>query len=684
MKNLTMMILVSAMLCAGQSIDLNGKVVDVAGAGIGGVTVALTGKDVSTTTLADGTYRLSRLAVVGAVGGSDAGSSVSLTRDRLCFTVAPGSQRVSVEVIDLRGRVAWRAQQLLGSGAHEMRVAVEANVATGMRFVRFRMGDSQYLFTSNGAMVGGGHSAVSGATRGASLSKHSVSQADTLVLSKAGYETKRVEVGTYESYLETVLEVVGGPTFEINPGEQYAVKDTCVLGVADERRVLLSVRFSDSITSGGVPLFGVATSRNSADMHQVGAVENEYQWVLSKGAGRKRVYAEFVHTDGYVDTVWDHIEISPWSVGVVLRNDTAGPGYTMRRIGDEYVGSGTAARQVRAYSVYRPWIDFAVDIGDDSTFAEEFSCFVVSPAARSRLDTVSAVYRTASRSMRLDAGTPGVFVYRYQFGRDSAAGVSALSGLRRVATMRKAVTGEDGLAVGGGSAQEGWDSLTALVANDLYVFGRKEVALVLRLRGKYFGDTRDVVVSARIDPSGQVQLYHDRYAPAVVRDWWEFTYADDGSTINGPFTVDLNSVGTVMTFNSVTGDSVMLPERGKVWDMGGADVTSIDLVCAAMPDDMAATWSSSSPRTVTLETLLSLPNYRFSHPVPQSSPLVFPVRWVSIDPRQWNSGWYLIAIVTTDSFGNRGVAPFGPACGTAGAGCTMNPQHWRIVAPVVE
>jgi hypothetical protein len=66
----------------------------------------------------------------------------------------------------------------------------------------------------------------------------------------------------------------------------------------------------------------------------------------------------------------------------------------------------------------------------------------------------------------------------------------------------------------------------------------------------------------------------------------------------------------------------------------------------------------------------------YPFPIGERTDKLYPVYW-SIDATGWDTGWYLVAIITEDSFGNRGIAPF--TKGANGSGYATNPQHWRFV-----
>jgi len=425
-----------------------------------------------------------------------------------------------------------------------------------------------------------------------------------------------------------------------------------------------------------VPVFGLATSRNSASLHAVSDTLLEVTWVLTKGASGKTVYAERTFTDNHVDTVYDGILVRPWHVAVTLRNDTSGPGQTMRRVGEALV-SGTGL--VPSVCIYRPWVDFSVDIGGDSSFALDFGAWLLVPQSQWTLDSTSPLLRTGRLSCALSgsgAAHAPSRVYHYSFHPDSADGAANIDTL---VLFRKTTTPpyETVLStLAPVSPRRNYDTLCHLSGSDRLAVGRKEMALVLSFHGRYFDDARTVTVSPRLDHSSPFVLCYDAYPPSVHRDFWEYVYPADGAVIDSLFTINLNATGEV--YDS-SGNQLL--QRGLVWDKGGADITGIDLILAEMSDETAARWTSDTMwNKTTLSDLLSVRHYRFGFPIPVPGPQVYPVAWYDIDPSQWNDGWYYVAIVTTDSYGNRDIAPFYAGWGKDYL-ITHNPQHWRIVTP---
>jgi hypothetical protein len=223
-------------------------------------------------------------------------------------------------------------------------------------------------------------------------------------------------------------------------------------------------------------------------------------------------------------------------------------------------------------------------------------------------------------------------------------------------------------------AKEHYRMLTSMTPHDVRLHGKKEVAVMLRFRGKYFGEDRLVVVSGRVRHDVGFVSYLDAYPPMVRRDMWEFIYPGDGDTIAGAVSISLST-------SSDPCPTPMVPERGRVDDLGGAAVAGIELVFSEITDSIALAWKPDTTwRLLDAASVLALPNHRFGFPLTGNSSMVCPVAWHGIETSTWNDGYYLLTILTTDCYGNSGVAPLyefpgGPTLGVV----NTNPEHIRIV-----
>lgn len=464
--------------------------------------------------------------------------------------------------------------------------------------------------------------------------------------------------------------VGSGISFSINGGDLFTAVDTCRLVMIDRKRELASVEFSAESTLANPQTVSITDSLTSVP------------WTLKQGGGAKYVWARLHYSSGRLDTLRDDIAIRPYRVEIKLRNDTRKPNETMRV---QYARDGSteyAGKQVDLYHVYRPRVDFSISTFSDSTFSEDFNYCVLFPRSNSRLDTSAAVLASRTINARLTGiGAAHDDQRLYYCGFDPtgkydtgavATSSFGLSQLRLLSNYKgTTVTRTDSSS---GIAAK-FDSLIYMSGDDIYARGKKEFSLAIELTGRHFGDKRIIYSSARLTSAQEFVSYYDAYPPAVQRDKFEFFYPDDGATISGAITVNINQAGSIYDAGGA-----ILADRGMVWDKGGADVSRIELVIAEMPEALVQSWSDATSKAITYQQLMSYRNHVYEFPVGVRDSRVCPVYWNGIDPSSWNTGWYLVALVTEDSFGNRDIAPFGPPRGAGGGvGSNINPQHWRIV-----
>jgi hypothetical protein len=473
-------------------------------------------------------------------------------------------------------------------------------------------------------------------------------------------------------------------SFSIAGGDLFTAKDTLRLWLLDIFHQVVRVRFGDSAI--GTTLV-TNTTRNPDLTYTVDASDtiHTYPWRLKQGAGDKTVYAQLTrHTnhngrDTIIDTiVSDGIGIRPYRADIKLRNEmtvvgdstpgSRNPNETMRVwFSNKGLGENVGGKR-DVYTIYRPFVDFNLSIFSDTTFDTAFDCRITFADSLPKLDAGPLSYTMPKQNGLTGRGAAhdDAHIYHYAFG---PYGTDATW----TANMARLTDVSGAGQYSAGPAQVCYDRLKAMNAGNIRGAGKKEIAVVLRMRGRYFGEERLIYSSARLNPNSRYVSYYDAYPPLVERDSWEFYYPDDGATIKGAFSVNMNQANTI--FDSV---GAQMTQRGLVWDKGGADVAAISLFFAEMPDSMAASWSpSSTPASITMARLLSMRHHELPFPVSGRDSKVFPVYW-NIDPSGWNTGWYLVAIVTEDNFGNQGIAPYIKGDGT-GAGSFYNPQHWQLI-----
>jgi hypothetical protein len=255
-------------------------------------------------------------------------------------------------------------------------------------------------------------------------------------------------------------------------------------------------------------------------------------------------------------------------------------------------------------------------------------------------------------------------VYEYSFDPDTMAGRPNLDTLYRM--LSPTVGHLYGLGTEGV-----YQTVTSLSYNDSYEFGAKEVALMLCMRGRYFGDDRSMVVSARMRTTVPYVIWLDVWPPRLHRAAWSYSLPEDGDTIDAPFFVSLQTSADECAQGRNT---------GWINDQGGGMVVAADMVFARVSDPFARSWRPyDSFKQVSLSQFLSLPQHTFPLEIAHPDSIVCATTWGTIDPTAWIDGYYLMAFITEDSFGNRGFGPYFHFRGYNEDPTSSNPQLLRIM-----
>jgi hypothetical protein len=414
-----------------------------------------------------------------------------------------------------------------------------------------------------------------------------------------------------------------------------------------------------------------------------------WAWTLKQGNGTKRVYAEFTLKDefgGGVDTVSDNIEIQPWRVTISLRNQVGGPNETMRK---------EAAGSTVLHYVYKPWVQFSLSIFADSTFLEDFDYWLILPEKVAFVDPdlrseANAWLETAPKRTRLtgtgaehdDAHQYNYFVDPNQpestgtnlsrFVRTKAAQVAATNGTSPSFALFGPVGSLNTTCIPGsywGPNPLKWNSGTKRLdqKQDIIIpldsiaayrtlfnmdklsvaqYGKKEFVIVTRFKGRYFGDTRVMVSGGKLMESGglarwgvPVVSYFDVYPPVMLIDKTALT---NGSVISTAFRYALSN-----------GLSIQ--------DQGKADISKTELIVARKPDNLIwaidATGHCTTADSLSVPYLLGLRAQVFPFNITVQRSYLKGVFW-DIDPVNWATGDYIMAVVASDEFGNEGLCQF--------------------------
>lgn len=455
-----------------------------------------------------------------------------------------------------------------------------------------------------------------------------------------------------------------GISFSINDGALFTRYDTVSLYVVDRNNVLERADFSanSQFSSPTSVVLNTDTTVTTAS------------WTLAKGPGTKVVWGRLHYRGGGDTIIQDDIDIAPYNVQIKLRNETRRPNETMRvwyALNDSGDYSNLQRKTIDRYVVYRPFVEFGISIFSDSTFARDFEYWLVFPDSAAKSTDDAYMIHTAVKHDSLTAigaGHDDFHKYGYSFDPDS------MPGLLNLAKGLTLIKESDTVTISPGP-RSAYDKLAYLPGVAEQGQGKKEFYIVAKFTGRYFGEERVVASSGFQNAKSPFASYYDAYPPFIMRDWFRYYFPRDGATIDGAININLNTSGQIYDDSGK-----VISNRGVVWDKGGADVAAIDLIIAEMPDLMVAEWDSAeTPPTLTEDSIRTFRHHVFEFGIgARRDSRIYPVYWNNIDPSGWPSGWYLVAIVTEDSFGHRGIAPLNYQR-YLGSPWNCNPQHWRIV-----
>jgi hypothetical protein len=188
-------------------ISLSGRVTDVSGKGIAGVTVALRKAKVSALTAADGSYTLDGTAALMRLDGGGPGG-LAIRDGRLEFRVEGAKQKVRIRAFDLAGRPAGVVLEgELGRGTYRVDPFAAAGSGERLRLLSVRIGPDAYVLE---LLQSGARGLRAGALSRLSLSAPAFAKAaaaigDTLVASKAGYDDSRKPLASLSGRYDFLL-----------------------------------------------------------------------------------------------------------------------------------------------------------------------------------------------------------------------------------------------------------------------------------------------------------------------------------------------------------------------------------------------------------------------------------------------------------------------------------------------
>jgi hypothetical protein len=392
-----------------------------------------------------------------------------------------------------------------------------------------------------------------------------------------------------------------------------------------------------------VPLFDSADGLNAPRVHPLGtSPDNAFAWRLPMGGGQKDVFAEVTYRSGTVDTIYDLIMTQPHRVEIVVRHETTGSSATMK---DTTVNT-SAKSDVEIWEtwkiLYVPTLRFSVKIYGDSAVATDFDYWLmvsdgdqITPKIIRDNTAVWMMTRPVPASLT-GRGVDHLSTYEYEFSLDTtnAQGRANLARLRTGNTLSPVKLMDSALTL-----RQNLDTLFFLKQSGLNK-GKKEFLFVVRHREEFFDDVIINVLGYESEEKVYTEVssfYRDVYLPQMKLQTLNNPYhLAEGAQISAPFTFALKDTPSVA-------------------DSGFADIEEIKLLVAKKPPTLA--WDpKTTPKTLGVNDLLLMRHYEYPIALEKPAYFLYNILWEDIDPRDWPTGEYLMAVVVRDQYGNEGFA----------------------------
>lgn len=424
-----------------------------------------------------------------------------------------------------------------------------------------------------------------------------------------------------------VSTVVSGGSIRINDGAAYTATTVVNISLVPPEN-FLSFQVLDTLGTqwlthnvGGTqvvtptPHTEVAINP-SVNLNPIATVQ------LGQGNGTKEVYVRAKKTDGTQITLKSFIKIQPYVCKLVLRNSDL-------RKGNTTPGRFTSQKNLK----------FSVQIYGDTTFSSACSVWVATNGnGKGQMDTLGTDwFETRPLEYLLSSNEDSVYEYDVNDAN--------LSKLVHTVTATKSANRRAGAWYGGKDSaftlsSKGYDKGSIFYlsntgsSDQLYSLGYKEFFLLAKLKGKHFNDDRFVWSRVTANTLYKWDLYPPQaYIQPNILSSPNPTPAP-GDTVLGPI-------------------DVLLSTAGSVRDMGASLPVEAKLYFAQTTKDAA---------DITLADILASRHVVYTKTFNTTDYTVKNVGWIGmIDPTQkdseWISGKYVMAITTSDNYGNSGIAP---------------------------
>jgi len=493
-----------------------------------------------------------------------------------------------------------------------------------------------------------------------------------------------------------------GISYSINSGATYTIRPDVKLVIEDPNSLLQNVTFTQVADGNDIPKFNFSFVEDTANfgsnsLNMATALNGraEFDWKLKMGGGNKKVWARMQFRPGVttrtIDTAMSEISIKPYDVQlrienrrIVLNPELGNDDSTGYRTGPEdgtvIFSSNVSVTGLDVsdnYVLNKPKIEFSISINMDSTFEQEFDCWVAFPDSAARFQVTGDVIRgskylntsssiiveTAPKTFKLtgvsarwhDEST----IYSYDLSK--IGGIENLSSFKNLSLSGSSLY-PDVSRVGVTASTDvdaNFNRLIKMRRGELSTFGTKEFVLVLKFKGKYFKEDRYFMTTESYLPttnkgSGAVTkqrnryTYFDFYCPFVYFPSPDKPYyLNNGDTVTGDFSFKLNFVEGEFS----------------VEDKGNARISELKLIVAEKPDINwnYEEWTSDSvgviAQRIGLATLKQKKYDVLEYNIPYRKSKYDLVQWQNIDISSWKSGSYFIAIYAKDEFGYEGITP---------------------------
>lgn len=326
-------------------VDISGTVNDSkTGAPVAGAKVYLAlNPTVTTTTGADGSFKLTGNAAVGVRAGVSAKSQMSFNGKRLDFTVASENTPVTAELFNFRGeKVRTLVDMSASRGSYSVNTQA-AGLGGGVYFLRARVGKTSAAYRLSTVGEAGSSFLAPTATMGfAALTKSAAEPVDTLKCQKAGYRLLSKPLTKYSGIYP--LNFLPG----LPPGDLKIVSERGMPQVewGEPGNVVVQVWDGGTQLNGG---------------YKVGPFEGTQSWMITFKADQPH------NAWGFVTQMGQPEDMSAWANGsmhLAVKGTATSVGVTM---GSTNQSGGLSVKVDLAKYGYKPdnaWHECVVPLSD--------------------------------------------------------------------------------------------------------------------------------------------------------------------------------------------------------------------------------------------------------------------------------------------------------------------------------